>query len=106
MKITLKYNELLTLLSKSFGVTVTGFTLEEPLSETLIDVVSKCPNYQTNQKLLAIKTLREWTSKNTLDYIGLADAKWAIENWERFYSFVVEYDRLPVNGNWSYSGLH
>lgn len=44
------------------------------------------------QKIKAIKAIRELVD------LGLADAKWAVENWAAFIAFVEKNDRVPEPG--------
>lgn len=61
---------------------------ELPLIATLKEAV-KGLDYSVTQKIAAIKAVRAATG------LGLADSKWAIENWDRFIAFVKAAGRLP-----------
>lgn len=64
-------------------------------------------NYATNQKILAIKTLREiafeerWylDAAGNPNNMGLAEAKTAIENMGAFVDFIREHGRVPRMGS-------
>lgn len=61
-------------------------------------------NYQGNQKIMAIKALRElsvaerWYSHfGSVTPMRLADAKYAVENFDAFCGFIVLNNRLPIH---------
>ncbi len=56
------------------------------------------PDMAYSQKISAIKELRTRTG------IGLADAKYAVENWNKWFGFVKANDRLPEPG-YLYTGI-
>ena len=106
MKVTLTKPELLNIIAKYLRVKVEDFELvaePTPLPEivpTLREAVESV-SYRGTAKIQAIKNLRMVASQfmpNKGEQFGLADAKWAVENWEKFIAFVVENNRLPLSG--------
>jgi hypothetical protein len=53
--------------------------------------------YNSDQKIMAIKALRQAVADDK-GFMGLADAKYAVENWASFLAFVEQNGRLPQNG--------
>jgi hypothetical protein len=73
----------------------------------LLNSALVCPNTQPppSMKIAYIKALREAaspfvpTDRNS-GIMGLAEAKWAVENWVQWTSFVRTNNRLPIlDGN-------
>lgn len=114
MKITVTKAELLEILSKHFGVEIMECTIAKPstlakdITDFLKDTVMKSVgtlrmatlpvNAQTwtgENKIPAIKALREWYHGKYKDNLGLAEAKWAIENWDQWIGFVIKRGRAP-----------
>ena len=113
MKITATKEQICEILSRAVGSTVTDFCVCNPVGRSKafankFRVAIKELNYLGNQKIEAIKKLREIAGnrKEGLTYtckIRLDDAKWAVENWEKWIAFVELNGRLPkdeymVNG--------
>lgn len=48
------------------------------------------PDFQTRNKIPAIKMVR------TMIGGGLAEAKWIVENWERYCAFLMAFRRFPI----------
>lgn len=52
-------------------------------------------------KIPAIKALRVAVAEIDKTTFGLADAKWAVENWATFYAFIKSKGRLPkIENHW------
>ena len=72
-----------------------------PLQKIINDIQSL--NYDTTQKIQAIKKLRE-----LVPGMGLADAKWAVENWAQWCGTALRLNRVPhmtslgASGNYGY----
>lgn len=108
MKIALTKPELLKILSKHFGEDITDLTitkgsnfhmiLMEKLSKIICIPVAPAMVFPPDKKIPAIKALRE-----VVPGTGLAEAKWAIENWNEWIAFVAKHGRAPeITGNlWS-----
>ena len=104
MKATISISkpELLTILSSHYGFTVVNVEVVQPSTMAMeIRKTVEQFDYRGSQKISAIKAIRQlgidqkW---NDGIVIGLADAKWAIENFVEFISFVETNDRLPDSG--------
>ena len=93
--------ELLEVLSSHFGHTVIDVEIETKptMAKIIRDAVTKFA-YQAGEKIAAIKALRQLVSENNWvsDVLGLGDAKWAIENFNEFITFVEKNERLPEPG--------
>jgi len=105
MKLTLTKAELLPILTGHFKMPVTDITIETtpavPTAAELITNAIKGLRYTSDQKIMAIKALRQVTADHTTTFsyvLGLADAKWAMENFNRFITFVTGAGRLPHAG--------
>lgn len=105
MKIQLTTPELLAILTKHFKTTVEEIVIANV--PTMADIIHKAISaldYNYSQKIQAIKTLRQvgldnkWNDGIT---IGLANAKWAVENYTRFITYVRTNGNLPKGENWS-----
>jgi hypothetical protein len=101
IKVSLTKTELLDILSSHFGHTVEDAEIENvpSIAKIIRDAVTQLA-YQTTQKITAIKALRQLAVDNkwTENVIGLADAKWAVENFNEFITFVEKNHRLPKPG--------
>ena len=112
MKLSLGKLELLQILSDHFGVKVEDVTIVKNGGKTLADRITReltkkigCDpgivcTQNVSQKIPAIKMLRDimgTTNSPGLspNGMGLADAKWAIENWAEWIAFVAKYNRVP-----------
>ena len=60
----------------------------QPIDKIIRDIQSL--NYSTHQKIQAIKRLREMVPG-----MGLAEAKWCIENWDTWKGRALQTQRLP-----------
>jgi ribosomal protein L7/L12 len=96
--ISLTKPELLVILSSHYGFTVVDATIttEPTLAKAIREVVEQF-DYRSTQKIAAIKALRTFACEKNLCSLGLADAKWAIENFATFIAFVEKNDRLPAD---------
>jgi len=100
MKIAVNKSELLSIMTKHFGIDITevtitkGFTyhvsIMEIMSKILGLTVSSSRMFSPEMKISAIKALRE-----AVPGTELAEAKWAIENWNTWISFVAKTGRIP-----------
>jgi hypothetical protein len=103
MKIFLTKTELLAILNQHCALgNVTDFTITKPqksndilfkTEKALTDLLHTSriypQSFNSENKIPAIKCLREVTGA------GLADSKWAIENWSEWKEFVKSQHRLP-----------
>lgn len=103
MKIQISKTELLEIMSKHFNMAVSEVviskspTLHLKIRENLgkalrheVTLTEKCLNNGPH-KIPAIKALRELNPG-----MGLADAKFAIENWDKWIGFIQEKGRIPT----------
>ena len=86
-------------MSRAIGLTITDFCVCNPFAEKFRAAI-KGLNYLDNQKIEAIKKLREVAGDKkqngfNVSKLRLADAKWAVENWEKWIAFVELNGRLP-----------
>jgi ribosomal protein L7/L12 len=106
MKITVTKSELLRILSAHFNQEITECTICKSTGPCKIEVLLAKElglphitqsNISGANKIPAIKALRTVVADN----LGLAEAKWAVENWEKWIGFVRSKDRVPKfnNGN-------
>ena len=111
MKISLSKPELLAIVSAELGYKVTEITitkqstlhieLEAKVSQD-IGVSGGLNQTLVNRgdlKIPAIKSLRSHVKD-----MGLAEAKWAVENWAQWIDFVKVNGKAPTmqfNGNWN-----
>jgi len=97
MKVSLTKKELLELLTKHFGYEVTecviakSFVLYNKLNSAMKKEIST-----PNNKIASIKLLRTLVHHHTKNDVGLADAKWAVENWPKWIAFVKINNRIPT----------
>jgi ribosomal protein L7/L12 len=102
MKLSLTKQELLKVLSDHFKLDVVDFVmlkakppvvteLEAKLAKEMEIVPAVVQDYvkRPDKKIHSIKALRAITG------LCLADSKWAIENWDKYFGFVVQQKRLP-----------
>lgn len=108
MKLTLSLAEIKTIvaahyrISGNFDLEISGQT---SLAGTLFDRIRNEIGLfvSVQNKISAIKGLREIARSFGLK-IGLAEAKWSVENWTDFLTFVQRENRFPVfvqNPDWS-----
>lgn len=101
MKIQITKPQLLEILSRNFNATVEDVTIVGSDMSKIIRAEISTFDYNGSQKIAALKHLRQLTiDHNWLDgdNMGLADAKWAVENFSAFIAFVQKNDRLPLGG--------
>ena len=99
MNIEISNTQLLTILSDYFGTQVDRVDLiDGRLMAEQIRSAIKHLRFAGDQKILAIKTLRELvsTKKWTSFGMGLGDAKWAVEHLDQFLRFVETNNRIPL----------
>jgi hypothetical protein len=60
-------------------------------------------DYLGAQKIAAIKALRTKSAEYGYE-LGLADAKWTVENFDRFSTFLSNFNRFPEPG-FSYTSM-
>ena len=101
MKIKVTKAELLAIVSKTLGFEVTEVVIAKPANTVWTDFLTKlakemCLGYadaetiKPEHKIPAIKALR------TLTGYGLAEAKWAVENWSAYSKAFIKYGRPPI----------
>lgn len=112
-KITITKTELLEMLSKQLGLIVEDVTICKEIepSSRLGSLLAIGKNVPAHEKIAAIKALRAYASENGLvkdngGTMSLCDAKWAIENWDKFSGFVIKHRRLPLTGYYSWDGYN
>ena len=99
MKVILTKTELETVMTRIMGIPVEEVIIEDAekptknLVEILTNAVEKF-RFTSDQKILAIKSLRE-AAQSTGRFLGLADAKYAVDNWGEFIAFVRKYETIP-----------
>jgi ribosomal protein L7/L12 len=101
MKIELTKSQLLAILSQHFNVTVDEVTICDSTMADLLQREITQFYYATTQKIQAIKHLRQLSIDQKWlngEIMGLADAKWAVENFPCFIDFVRKNNRLPQAG--------
>jgi hypothetical protein len=108
MKITLSRKELLVILSSRFGFEVTDYTItKEPrYVENLIIRMEHMNAWpiRPDNKIACIKALR-----TEVPNMGLADAKWSIENWNIWSAAAKRFNAAPkmvYSQNASYTGSY
>lgn len=99
MKITVTKLELLSILSSHFNREITECTISKNTGPCKIELrfakelkLSEITQSSISgaNKILAIKALRTVNPG-----MGLAEAKWAVENWEKWIGFVRTKGRAP-----------
>lgn|ERR1035437_814865 len=101
MKIQITKPQLLEILSRNFNTTVEDVTIVGSDMANIIQAEISSFDYNGSQKIPALKHLRQLTIDHDWlagDNMGLADAKWAVENFSAFMAFVQKNDRLPIPG--------
>jgi hypothetical protein len=108
MTITLTQTEAKGLLQRQFsdihGPSVKIEIIVDPdFAERLKQIVNAEGGIDVpSNKIPRIKVLREAVTRipelNHPNYMGLADAKYAIENWKRFLKYVQTHGDLPAEG--------
>ena len=92
MKLTLTKSDLLNILSNSLGTLVTEVEFTDGYTSLYTHISSAVSTYMDSpdNKIRRIKALR-----GAVPGMGLADAKWIIENWTRWIAFVRNHNRIP-----------
>lgn len=98
-EVRLSGEEFIYMLEHHLGHSVSGFVITNPdpsptgkiMRQAIVHPLDKT-NFIDN-----VKSLRE-SVKSVGRYLMLADARWALENWEQWLHFVDKYNRLPVGG--------
>lgn len=108
MKIEITHAELCAILSRTLNCTVESVNVIDgkDLAQKCIDAVTKL-NYKGNEKISAVKALRAvfpCNEPNRISTLGLAEAKWAVENWEKWIEFVKQNNRAPI-GEYCYTNV-
>lgn len=109
MKATITKAELLMILSEHFNMAVTNVEIVNRIELTLAEKIEAAIRplaFTSHEKILAVRTLRD-LSKEDHEFpyqFGLADSKWAIENFDSFLSFIRHHGRLPREG-FSHTGM-
>ena len=105
MKIILTLSEAIEKLQRSFSGDIAGDIQVEitGINTSWVDVLNSSISslrYWSDEKIRAIKLLRELSKQYNLysdnTAMGLADAKYAVENWHDFVRFITNNGRLPV----------
>lgn len=103
MKISVTKRELQSILSSHFRVNVTEVDMLDNTPE-LLDLLNSNVGKLipiAAEKINAIKALRSLSSNNTNLFgycLGLADAKFAVENWRQLITFINANGRFPKEG--------
>jgi ribosomal protein L7/L12 len=118
MKIRVTQTELHALLSKALGMEVTGVVISKghkAAVEKFLEAMAKelgvatiLPHgFSAEQKIPAIKALRTVTTGVGMwggaAMYGLAEAKWAVENWPRFIKEFTRLGHVPKLGGQIFS---
>lgn len=94
MKINLSRKELLSILSSRFGYEVTDYTItKEPRYVENLTIRMEHMNawpIRADNKIACIKALR-----TEVPNMGLAEAKWAIENWPQWSAAAKKFNAAP-----------
>ncbi len=99
MKLTVTREQIRAALEKMFKTEIEDFTII-PSKPSAIGM--RCRNVvwrpgDGDTKVGNIKSIRD-LSKDLNKTMTLMEGKWALENWDKFLSFVDEYNRLPLGG--------
>jgi hypothetical protein len=99
MEVRLTGEEFISILETMLGGKVAGFVITNPDPSPTGKIVRQAitgPLDKTNF-VSNIRSLRD-TVKTIGKYLTLAEARWAIENWEQWLQFIDRYNRLPAQG--------
>jgi len=103
MRITLTKPQLLNILANHFNTPVEDVVIADPQSDLADKIEWEMRRYNlVTEKIAAIKHLRQVSVDHNWDngrIMYLADAKWAIENFDRYVAFVRNNNRLPIIDN-------
>lgn len=99
MEVKLTGEEFCKILTKHYGIEVDGFVIlnADPSPKGKIirqSIDSPLDKSRLVSNIKRLKRVYEGFGK----YLTLAEAKWAIENWERFIDFIDRTNRLPQPG--------
>jgi len=115
MKLTLSYEEVLSIIAGTFNVNqsdviITDLPTQNPKLPSYSDFITEFNSYFDNYKIKlgdkieAIKHLRQFYAKYTGKPCGLAFSKHAVENWLEFTSYYYENSKLPYwDEGWTYT---
>ncbi len=99
MEAKLTGEEFLKILTKHYGVEVTGFVITDadpsPKGKIIRQAVTE--PLDKSRYMFNIKRVREMY-ESLGKYITLAEAKWAVENWQQYLDFVDKTNRWPKPG--------
>ena len=104
LKLTLTEKELKELIALQLGLkTDFEYELVKSPFELFMDKLNAGVGYfidHPHLKIPFIKFLRELTRNtgvvtNEHNVLGLCEAKWAVENWNTFYHFLLTHKRMP-----------
>lgn len=105
MKIIVTKAEVAALVRKTFNldaaVEVEILDISIPPDALRVINAVKALRYKTDQKIQSIKTIRDG-----MPGLGLADAKYIVENFDKYLSVLESTGRLPVvkqSSDWSHS---
>ena len=111
MKITLTLGELQSLVCRAYALPVNTeisiegtAVLKHPQYTTLLesftrdDIIVPGGNVRAERKISGIKLLRELVTGTGKD-CGLAQAKYAVEDWKNFCAYVKQYGFPPMSAN-------
>lgn len=99
MKLLLTRQELLKVLGEYLKADIIDVEIVENMSAMLVSEIQTL-KFQTTEKIAAIKKLREIALRDCRCEMGLAEAKYAIENWDRFIQYVRIHNTIPVDTNY------
>jgi len=107
MRIILTKTEAITALKiyyhANYGAEAEILIEEEVYSIGRIISAVEALRYEKDQKIAAIKAMRQVIYDLNMPHMGLSDAKWAVEHWEEFKRFLLSQSKLPQEGY--YNGL-
>jgi hypothetical protein len=99
IEVRLTGEEFIAILEKELKGKINGFVILDPDPSPTGKIVRQAvvtPLDKTNF-VGNIRSLRD-TVKTIKRYLTLAEARWAIENWEQWLQFIDRYNRLPSQG--------
>jgi GGDEF domain-containing protein len=96
-EIRLTGEEFIAILKKHFGCDISGFVILNPDPSPMGKIVRQAVINPLDKKNFVgnIKSLRE-TVESIGKYLTLAEARWAIENWNEWLQFVDRKNQLPM----------
>ena len=104
MKIIITQNELREIMSARLGGVSIDSVEVQDANDMGLEIVNRLTTAAkpvslavalVQDKIKSIKALREIVREMTTYTMGLAEAKWAVENWNKWIGFVSEKGKIP-----------